>query len=350
MFFRRNKAVKRDYAIGLDLGTSQLKAAVVRSTDAGPQLTQYAIVQSSAVVGKPGSKEKFVGELQELMGQLAVQERNVRVAISSSSAMVCEAEFPCIPIAEVKNALKLNSARYLRRDLSGYYIDAVELGEVPKDEKSKKPPTMRILVGGANREEVLWYRDALLAARIRPETMELAAVSVVNAFRFTNPEVSEKEAAILLDVGARSTTINLLRQGQPRMTRIMHFGGEQISEFLGQVLTLDPAAAEKEKLNMSETVVPLIKQAIQPLAREVRSSIDFFERQQECHVARGFACGGSACGPAILQSLSEQVGFHFEPWNPVQAFDISHFNGETPQLSLLGPCLAVALGVAATQV
>jgi type IV pilus assembly protein PilM len=350
MLFRRNKQSKRDVAIGLDLGTSQIKAAVLRRIDSGFQLADYAVVPTSGGVGKSGTKDKFAEELQQVMAKLGTPERRVRVAISCSSAMVCETEFPRMPIEEVKSALKLNSTRYLRRDFSNYYLDAVELTEPPKDEKAKQSSTIRILVGGANREEVLWYRDALTTAKIRPETMELAAVSVVNAFRFMNPELCEKEVVLLVDIGGRSTTINLLRHGQPLMTRIMHFGGQQISEYLGQMLAVQTAAAEQEKLKMSESALPFIKQAIFPLAKEVRSSIDFFERQQECHVTRAFACGGSACGPAVLQSLSEQVGCHLECWNPVQTLSTSHFNGDGPKLLELAPSLAVALGAAATQV
>jgi Tfp pilus assembly PilM family ATPase len=254
-----------------------------------------------------------------------------------------------MPLDEVRNALKLNSARFLRRDFSNYYLDAVELCEPAHNGKGKKSITMKVLVGGANREEVLWYRDALTAAKIRPERMELAAVSVVNAFQFTNKEICEKEIVLLVDVGARSTSINFLRFGQPLMTRIMHFGGVQISEYLAQALAIQSTAAEEEKIKMSSGVQPLIKIAILPLAKELRSSIDFFERQQECHVGKAFACGGSACGASILDFLSEEVGLRIECWNPVQSFDTSHFNGEGPRLVAIAPSLAAAVGAAAAR-
>jgi Tfp pilus assembly PilM family ATPase len=129
----------------------------------------------------------------------------------------------------------------------------------------------------------------------------------------------------------------------------MHFGGAQLSDYIGQVLMLQPHEAEEEKRKMSEPVQKLVKTAISPLAREIRSSIDFFERQHERHVQRIFACGGSACSPQILAVLGEAVGGQVECWNPLQSLDVSRFNGEMPRVHALGPCVAAAVGVAAAR-
>jgi type IV pilus assembly protein PilM len=349
MRFSRHKQSKRDVSLGLDLGTSQIKVAVLRRNGNATELTEYVVVQSAVSIGKPGAEQQYAAQLQQVMSQLKTQERRANVTISCDSAIVSETEFPRMPLNEVKNALKLNSARFLRRDFSNYYLDAVELTESAPESKGKKSANMKLLVGGASKGEVVWYRDALLAAKIRPEAMELAAVSVINGFQFTNAEICEKEVVLLVDIGARSTSINFLRRGQPLMTRIMHFGGVQISEYLAQALTIQANVAEEEKLKMSETVQPLVQTAILPLARELRSSIDFVERQQECHVARAFACGGSACGAGVLDFLSEEVGLRIECWNPVQGFETSHFNGEGPRLTALAPSLAAAVGAAAAK-
>ena len=100
---------------------------------------------------------------------------------------------------------------------------------------------------------------------------------------------------------------------------------------------------------MTDPVQALVRTAISPLARELRSSIDFFERQHECHVSQAFACGGSACSPVLLEILSEAVGIHIDRWNPIETFDTTHFNGAGAQLSELAPTLAAAVGAAAAR-
>ena len=351
MFLRRSNRMKRDLVVGLDLGARQLKAVVLQRENGGIKLARYVVASSVAGTNKAGPADRLGAELQELMTQLGVSERSVRVAISCPSATVCETEMPRTPLEDARSALRLNSVRYVRRDLTSFYLDAIELPDsAAKDGKGKKSQTMRVLVAAADKEEVGWYRTALESAKIHPEAIELSALAVVNAFQAGNAELCQKEIVVLLDIGAHSTSINLLRQGEPAMTRIMHFGGNHISEFVGSILTLQPQVAEEEKIKMSEAVQPLVSQAISPLAREVRSSIDFFERQQECHVSRAFACGGSACSPSILQFLSDEVGFHIDSWNPIQTLSTAHFNGEGPGLESLAPSLAAAIGAATPHV
>lgn len=349
MIFGRNKNQKRDSVVGLDLGTTQIKGAIVQRRGDRLELSKFAVRPLSFAAGQPGTEQQFAEELQRLSNELGCQDRRACVTISCSSAIVCHTEFPRMPMDEVKSALKLNSARYLRRDFSDYYLDATEIIESKPEGKSKKSAKMQVLVGGAHKDEVKWYRDAMAAARIRPDTIELAAVSVVNAFQVSNPEVCQKDVVLLVDFGGRSTTINFLRVGQPLFTRIMHFGGQQLSEYLGQMLTMDFRQAEAEKVNMSEPVQALVRTALLPLAREVRSSIDFFERQHESHVTAAFACGGSACNPKVLELLSEQVGLSIAPWNPTQNFETSHLNGDTQRLMSLAPSLAAAVGAAAAR-
>jgi Tfp pilus assembly PilM family ATPase len=380
MHFRRNKKHKRDVALGIDLGASQIKAAVVRRQKDKLELVEYAVRSLPPGLAKAYKGPEFAAELQQLVDGLKTSERHAFVTISCSSAMVCQAEFPPVPLAEIKSALKLNSSGYLRRDFSAYYLDVFELKkgteepkgkakskdkspDKPKDSKAKDSDKAKdaanakdapkvkdstktsVLVGGATKEEVDACRDALVAAKIKPEVIELTAVSVVNAFQVGRPQ-SQNEVVVLIDIGARMTSINFLLDGMPLITRIMHFGGTQLSDYISQVLVLKLDEAEEEKRKMSGPIQELVKTAISPLAREIRSSIDFFERQHDLHVSQIYACGGSAASPQILAILGEAVGTHVECWNLIESLDVSHFNGETQRVLALGPSLAAAVGAA----
>ena len=348
MLFQRNKQPKREIALGIDLGSSQIKAALVRQNRDQLELVEYAVRTLPAGLAKPYREPEFITELQQLVDGLKTPDRHAFVTISCSSAMVWHTEFPPVPLTEIKSALKLNSAGYLRRDFSSYYLDVFELQKGNEASKGKEAAKTKVLVGGANKEEVDACREALVAARIKPEVIELAAVSVINAFQVSRPAIKD-EVVVLVDVGARMTSINFLLDGMPLITRLMHFGGAQLSDYISQILMLQPHEAEEEKRKMSEPIRALVKTAISPLAREIRSSIDFFERQNERHIHQIYACGGSACSPHVLAVLGETVGTPVECWNPVQSLDVSHFNGEASRLLALGPSLAAAVGVAAAR-
>ena len=348
MLLRRNKQHKNEVALGIDLGSSQVKAAVVQQRGDKLELLEYAVRSLPPGGVKSYREQEFATELQQLVNGLKIIERRAYVTISCSSAMVCHAEFPPVPLAEIKSALRLNSSGYLRRDFSSYYLDAFELKNTSENVKGKDAGKTRVLVGGANKQEVDSCRDALVAAKIKPEVIELAAVSVINAFQVGH--LGSKDAiAVLVDIGAHMTSINCLLDGMPLITRIMDFGGQQMSDYIGQILMLKPQEAEEEKRKMSEPVQELVKTAISPLAREIRSSVDFFERQNDRHVGHIYACGGSACSPQVLTLLGEAVGTRVECWNPIESLDVSHLNGEKPRLLAVGPLLAAAVGVAAAR-
>jgi type IV pilus assembly protein PilM len=348
MLFRRNKQPKRELALGIDLGSSQIKAVVVRQHREKLELVECCVRPLPAELLKSFKQPEFAAEIQQLVESLKTSERHAFVTISCSSAMVCQTEFPPVPLAEIKSALKLNSSGYLRRDFSSYYLDVFELQKGNEAGKGKEAAKTKVLVGGANKEEVDGLRDALTTAKIRPEVIELAAVSVINAFQVSSPGIKD-DVVVLMDIGARMTSINFLLQGMPLITRIMHFGGSQLSDYISQILLLQPQEAEEEKRKMSEPIQKLVKTAISPLAREIRSSIDFFERQNDRHVRQIFACGGSACSAEMLAVLGESVGAQIECWNPVQSLDVSRLNGEKELALALGPTLAAAVGVAAAR-
>ena len=119
-----------------------------------------------------------------------------------------------------------------------------------------------------------------------------------------------------------------------------------MTEYIGQILMLKPQEAEEEKRKMTPPVQELVKTAVSPLAREIRSSIDFFERQNDVHVQRIYACGGSACSPPLLTILGEAVGTPVECWNTIDNLGLNQFDGGSRRVHTIGPSLAAAVGVA----
>ncbi len=344
MIFKRSKKPKRELALGLDLGTSQIKAALVRKRGDEHVLEEYATRTLSSAATKSYKEQEFCDALQSLLTDLEVQDRRAFVTISCRSAIVCHTEFPSMPLAEIKSVLQLNSTKYLRRDFSNYYLDAVEVGSSQENGKAAKGKK-NVLVGGATKEDVDACREALTVAKLKPLVIELAAVSIINAFNLSHPAETD-DAVLLIDIGGRSTTMNFLRHGQPLLTRIMHFGGVQLSEYIAQMTGLETADAEAEKFKMTETAQDLLQTAVMPLAREIRSSVDFFERQHDCRVPSAYVCGASAASTPLLECLGDKVGLEVRPWNVIESLDTSGFNGETPKLMELGPSLAAAIGVA----
>jgi len=350
MIFKRQKTTHHQIAVGLDFGSSQIKLAVLERTADGLKLQECLMAPTPEGIGKAGTEASAGEVLQQQLAKLKITKRNLFLAVNCASAAICEADLPRMPfdLEEVHGILRLNSQRYLRRDLTDYYLDTCEIGE-PTEAKNAKNGQMKLLVAAAAREEVKWYRNVILAAKARPEAIELSALTVINALQILEPEVCEKEIVLLLDLGARSSSLNILRQGQPVLTRLVNFGAAQVRDYVSQLLSLPLETAELEMREMTAKVQPFVESQLLPLGREVRASMDFFERQQDCHITKALACGGMANLPPILTSLSESVGIKIEPWNPLQSGRLSALDESSAQWTPVGPSFAAALGAAAAR-
>jgi type IV pilus assembly protein PilM len=342
----KKKAQKSNSVIGLDIGSGQLKAVGLCRKEGAVAITHFAVVPCVVTFGKEGIQKRLAEVVQDVLASWKMTGRRLSVAMSTSSALVGQVEMPQIPLDEARSALKLNGVRYLRHDLNEYYFDLAVLADSASEAKGRKSSMMQLLVAGAPKAEVVWVRDALVNAKLKVDSIELVALTVINALQRSHGQICEQELVLLLDVGAQITTLNFLRQGQPLLTRFMQFGGTALTEHIAKILTLSTAAAEEEKRKMSESVSVLARAALQPLVREVRSSIDFVERQYDCRITHAFVGGGTACRSALVQFLGEDVGLGMEVWNPLEGMKMTELNGDVEQLKSLAPSLGGAVGAA----
>ena len=349
MLFKRNKKTKLDWAVGLDFGVTQVRGVFIRRKDAVMKLEAFDIQPFPATMGQAAGIPAAGAIVAQLCSELKAPERSAFTVINPMGAVVCHVELPPMPLPEARAALQLNSVnslRYLHRDLSNHCLDLVAQPPANAQTPPAKNAKIQLLVGAAIRDDVRWYRNVMQAAKVRPVAMELSTLTVVNGLLATEPELCQKEAVLLLDLGAHTTSMNFLRHGQLLFTHAMNFGGQQITEYLAQQLGVELPVAELEKLKMSEPVQSLVQAAIIPLARELRSSIDFFDQQHECRIGRTLACGGGACSAKILEILGRETGISIEPWNSLQRIDTSQTRGDRAQLATIGPELAAAVGAA----
>ena len=342
MFFSRNKQTWRDWAVGLDFSGRRVCGVFIRRRATGPTLEAFAIRPLPSAVGKTDSIAVAAVEVAQLFGGWDVPERRAVAVINPPGTVICQAELPRMPLSEARAALQLNSVRYLNRDLFNCYLDLVEQGAT---DTQPQPSKMQLLVGAAPCAEVLWYRNVLLAAKVRPVAVELSALTAVNGLLATESELCQTEAVLLVDCGAQTIFLNFLWHSQLLLTYLMHFDSAQFAGHLDRKPG-DESPASEFKTQTTPPVRGGTAAAISQPARELRATIDFFDRQHNCRVRHAFACGSQAGAMQGLQLLGHEAGIHIEPWNCLQRLDTSQTRGDRTQLAAVAPELAGAVGAA----
>ena len=265
-----------------------------------------------------------------------------------------QAELPRRPIPDLRLLLKLNSKAYLQQDLSGYifdcYVSAKAAPEPKAPEGGKEPAAaqqkQKVLVAGARDQLINDFVAAAKSAGLVAAYITPTLIGPINCFERAMPEVFAKEAVALVDLGFRSSSICILMEGELALSRVVTIGGDKLTQSLADILNISYAEAEGIKVGIPTEVQSHIESMIQPLGREFRASIDFFEHQQDRTVSQVFVTGGSARSEVILHALQQELMLECKVLNPTSCLEKQLPPQQMSEIEGAAPQLAVALGTA----
>jgi type IV pilus assembly protein PilM len=98
---------------------------------------------------------------------------------------------------------------------------------------------------------------------------------------------------------------------------------------------------------MTSEIQDSLELLVNPLGRELRASIDFFEHQHDKPVAQIYLSGSTARNDVVLQALQAELMVPCKAWNPTQALEIDLTPEKAGELEQVAPQLSVAVGAAA---
>jgi type IV pilus assembly protein PilM len=331
----------------MDLGSSSLKFIRLHRKGGKYAITHFGHKLLNGVAQNP-SVQGLSEVVKSCMAEVGMKKGHGIASISARSTLIRHVEFPQMPLDEMKKALKVNSAPYLHQQYTNFNFDCHIIPPRPakEGEASKAGSKLLVLVGGASTQDVLLCRDAMTEANLVPLSINLAPVAKINAFESSEPNMFQQDTVALVDIGFENSVISIVDKGQPVLTRSIPFGGSQITSHVSKTLSVDEKGAEEEKLKMSETVQVFVGSCLSVFARQIRSSMDFFERQYEVPVKRVFCCGGTALSNVILQFLTDEVGLPCNSWNPTQNFAVDLKKQKEDDLKVQAPNFAVTVGTA----
>lgn len=335
--------------VAMDMGTSAVKFVRMQRRSGKYVMTHFGSHKLNGVNGAAlPTQEHLTETLRACMSEMNMKRGHAVASISARSTLIRHVDFPQMPLDDMKKSLKINSAPYLHQQYTGFNFDCYIMPPraAKTTESAKAPNKLPVLVGGASTQDVLFCRDTLLGANLTPLAINLAPVAVINAFESSNPDMWQQDTVALVDVGYDNSVISVVDHGRPSLTRSIQFGGSHITGHIAKTLSLEEKAAEDEKLKMSEAIQVLVGSCLSTFARQIRSSIDFFERQNEVPVKRVFCSGGTALSTLILQFLTDEIGLPCKSWDASAKLEVDLKNQKQEQLKEQSPDFAVAIGTA----
>lgn len=349
-FFNSSPVKKRDSIIAVDLGGRTTKAVHLQKKADKYVLTSYAVLDAP-IYEKTLSAEMLSEHLKAVCQALDTRTKLTTLVIGVNDSVVRHAELPAMPVADMRQVLKMNPKNYLQQDLPGHVFDCFVTPPKPSANAAPAKPAsgqqkQRVLVGGAKRQLVDDLQSAIKSAGLTAESVMPSLIGPVNAFELAMPEVFARENVVLIDIGFKNTTISILQEGDLALSRTVAIGGDKLTANLAEAMGISYAEAEGIKCGMAAEVQPHLEPIITTLGRELRASIDFFEHQHDMTVSQIFVSGGTSSSELIRQMLQAELMTACNVWNPAANIQPALSPQQAAELDAVAPQLTVAIGAA----
>jgi len=264
--------------IGLDIGVTHVRVAEVEfsgksmGTHGHGALTAFAqapLPPGSVVGGDVLDIPGVTVAIKKALGAAGVSTKDVVVGVGSESVIVREIEVPEMPMPQLRSSLPYQVSEMLPMSPDEALLDFYPTAH-------RVDGTMSLLRGilvAAPKTTVSQKLLAVEAAGLRPRSVDLNAFALLRA-QYT-PEFDGRVVAFV-DIGARTTNVAIVQDGQPRLVRTLSSGGHDTNDAIASALHLDIRQAEEVKIQtgMSNSGPQPVQGAEEAISTTTRALIE----------------------------------------------------------------------------
>lgn len=341
--------------IGIDISSTAVKLLELSQntgrTGSNYRVESYGVepLPSNAVVEKNIAEVDAVGEAIRLaVKRSGSKAKNAAVAVSGSAVITKVISMPAsLSDQDLESQIQLEADQYIPYPLEEVNIDFEVLGP-----SEKNPELVDVLLAASRSENVDDRVAALELAGLTAVVVDVEAYAMENACTQLVdqlPEGGEEQTIAVVDVGATTTTLNVLHNNKIMYTREQNFGGRQLTEEIQRRygLSMEEAGMAKRQGGLPDNYVPEVLDPFkEAMAQQVSRSLQFFfSSSAYSSVEHIILAGGSSSIPGVDDLIEEKLGTSASVANPFANMSVA--NKIKPQvLSADAPALMIACGLA----
>jgi type IV pilus assembly protein PilM len=337
---------KQNRVVGLDIGSSEVKAVEMQKVGDGYAVTGFA----SSRVNSPDETRLAVRDVFKAGG---FRTKRVVSAVSGRSVIVRYVTMPQMPQEQLRSAVRYEADKYIPFEVEEVVLDC-QILEQDAGSAEGDQPEMKVLLVAVKKslieEHVALLRDCALI----PTAIDVDAFALGNAFELhaicSNREREfEDKVVALIDIGANKTNINIVRGRTSYFTREVYLAGNDFTESVARRLGIDEAEAEAIKCEPRDRVGEIeecILPTLDDLGNEIQLSFDYFENQFEKEVEEVYISGGSGKLPGLARTFEGSFDKPIVFWDPFESLPIRSDRIDEKAVLARSGQLAVVVGLA----
>ncbi|MFH0890916.1 MAG: type IV pilus assembly protein PilM [Candidatus Liptonbacteria bacterium] len=345
--------------LGVDIGTTSIKAVEVVAGERAPRLANYGYLANKNSVSRANTvlqasslklfEDDVAHLLKELVGSMKPNTDRAIASIPNFLTFSTILSFPEMNDSELNKSMAYQAKQYIPMPLTEVVLEWIKVGEVENENGVRE---QQILLISVPREETEKYQKIFKKAGLSLATLEVEAFSLARGL-----VGEDKSSTVIVDIGSRSTAFVVVEGGKLKFLGHTDFAGASITQALVSSLSINPVRAEELKrergiggtgpnYELSTIMIPFLDVIIEEAKRVIRSyEIQFAFAPK---IERIILSGGGANLPGIDKYFRKRFELPVVKAAPFLRFEYPP--AMEPMVAELDPMFSVALGLALREI
>jgi type IV pilus assembly protein PilM len=342
---------KKKGVAGLDIGSSSIKAVELDGKIGSLSLTSlgYENLPPETIVDGQIMELNAVSEaITGIFKDHQIKSDRVITGVSGHSVILKNIVVPPMSREELEESIDWHAEEHIPYDLADVSLDFHVTGETAD--------TIQVLIAACKRERIDNLKQAVQLAGKNPIVIDVDTFALQNCYE-VNYEPNENETVALLNIGASTMNVNIVRGTRSLFTRDITTGGSQFTDVLQRGLGISFQQAEAVKRGIpaqggeteEKSIEPLMDNVMELIALEIQKTFDFYRATCEdggTEVEKILLCGGGSKMTNLPKELSAKLEVPVEILNPFQRIQVDTRKFDPDYLNEIMPEMAVAVGLA----
>ncbi len=326
--------------LGIDIGNSAVKLVQLKASKGGsPELIGYGMAPLPEEAFHDGSITDagvIADAIKSVIQENKLNKDRVFASISGQNVIMRFTKLPQMNEEELETTVRIEAEQYVPYAIEEVSIAHSVLNTV--DDGEEGGGKFLILLVVAQKEIVNSYTDVLTQAGIKPEIVDVDTIAVINSLEASILQTAQSqeggEVVAVINCGARTTSISIMKAGVLMFTRNIPKGGNDITRRIMESMNYDYEQANAAKASGECSVIvnegesnelgEVIRPEIEDLVTEIRMSFDYFKAQsREPVIHRIVLTGGTANLPNFSNFLMNELGVDVDLGNPLENIGIT---------------------------
>ena len=315
--------------IGLDISSSSAKLVELSKSATGDYvLERMASEPFEKGWITDGQIEKFdevVVAVRKLLAKSGSKTRLVVMAMPQSAVITKRIMLPAgLRDDELELQVESEANQYIPFSLDEVSLDFCVIGPSPTSGGD-----VEVLIAASRKERVQDRQGLAEAAGLKPAVLDIeshASLLAMSRIVDTLPNQGRDALVALFEIGADTTSLKVLREGEMLYDRDQAFGGSQLTTLISRQYGFSFEEAETKKLASDlpedyEHVV--LNPFVDSLSQEIGRALQYFFTSTPHHkVHYVMLAGGTATLPGLKDRVTELTGFASMVVNPFDGMKI----------------------------